>query len=194
MLNSAGKVDPDYRAPTASQVEAAAASKQGPPKFLVELVSRGLFLFLQKSTTQQLTRLYPVAPDNADAWLAEEILRAADDPGALGVFRSVFYLPAPRPLNYLVQELFGKATLVLQGAKDPLSNAVQRAKDIEANCQNVTVTLLEAGHCPHDEVPERVNAELLKFVEDVVLDGNADGSSCDNASSAMTTQELVSIT
>ena len=87
LLNSAGKVVPDYTPPAASQAQAAALTKQGPPQIVVELISRGLFLFLQKSTNQQLTRLYPVAPGNADAWLAEEILRAADDPGALGVFR-----------------------------------------------------------------------------------------------------------
>ena len=33
--------------------------------------------------------------------------------------RSVFYLPKPRPLNYLVQDLYGGPTLVLQGAKVP---------------------------------------------------------------------------
>lgn len=33
------------------------------------------------------------------------------------ICRSVFYLPKPRPLNHLVQDLFGGPTLVLQGAK-----------------------------------------------------------------------------
>lgn len=33
--------------------------------------------------------------------------------------RSVFYLPKPRPLNYLVQDLYGGPTLLLQGAKVP---------------------------------------------------------------------------
>lgn len=36
-----------------------------------------------------LTRIYAVDPANADEWLAEEIFRAACDPGALGVFRWV---------------------------------------------------------------------------------------------------------
>lgn len=35
----------------------------------------------------------------------------------MGVCRSVFYLPKPRPLNHLVQDLFSGPTLVLQGAK-----------------------------------------------------------------------------
>lgn len=62
----------------------------------------------------QLRRVYPTRPDRADAWLGREIMRAARDPGALGVFRSVFYLPKPRALNYLVASRFAKPTLVLQ--------------------------------------------------------------------------------
>ncbi len=88
---------------------------------------------------RQLKRLYPVRPDRADAWLAGEIARAASDPGALGVFRSVFYLPRPRPLSYLVGQVFGGPTLVLQGAKDPLNDAVGRATLLEELCPNVRV-------------------------------------------------------
>ena len=67
-----------------------------------------------RSVASTLVKIYPAAPQNADAWLAEEIQRAACDPGALGVFRSVFYLPKPRPLNYLVAERFAGPALVLQ--------------------------------------------------------------------------------
>lgn len=42
--------------------------------------------------------------------------------------RSVFYLPKPRPLNYLVGGLFQGPTLVLNGSLDPLNNAVARAQ------------------------------------------------------------------
>ena len=42
--------------------------------------------------------------------------------------RSVFYLPKPRPLDHLVGTLFGKPTLVLNGALDPLQKAVDRAE------------------------------------------------------------------
>lgn len=161
LLNSAGVVNTNYTPPTADP----SASPKVPPKLLVDAASQGLFLFLRTSVARTLTKLYPVAPDNADKWLGEEILRAAADPGALGVFRSVFYLPKPRPLNFLVQDLFGKPTLVLQGAKDPLSNAVARAKELENACSNVEVQMLNAGHCPHDEVPHLVNQGLLDFVQ-----------------------------
>lgn len=42
--------------------------------------------------------------------------------------RSVFYLPKPRPLNHLVGALYRGPTLVLNGALDPLNNAVARAQ------------------------------------------------------------------
>ena len=56
-------------------------------------------------------------PAAADKYLADEIYRAACDPGALGVFRSVFYLPPPRPINFLI-DTFAGPTLVLQGDDD----------------------------------------------------------------------------
>jgi len=105
-----------------------------------------------------------VDPSRADAWLAGEIYRAAGDPGALGVFRSVFYLPRPRALNYLITEGFGGPTLVLQGAKDPLNDAVGRAKEMGRLCPNARILYLDAGHCPHDETPGEVNAAVEEFV------------------------------
>lgn len=62
--------------------------------------------------------------------------------------RSVFYLPKPLALNYLVAEKFGGPTLVLQGAKDPLNNAKGRAAALKAACPNIQVHLLDGGHCP----------------------------------------------
>ena len=39
-----------------------------------------------RSVASTLVKIYPAAPALADEWLAEEIRRAACDPGALGVF------------------------------------------------------------------------------------------------------------
>ena len=43
--------------------------------------------YLETSIARTLTRLYKGDPTNADEWLADEIYRAACDPGAIGVFR-----------------------------------------------------------------------------------------------------------
>lgn len=62
--------------------------------------------------------------------------------------RSVFYLPKPLPLNHLVKDLYRGRALVLQGAKDPLNDARGRAQALQDSCPNVSVHLLDAGHCP----------------------------------------------
>ena len=51
--------------------------------------------------------------------------------------------------------------------QDPLSNAVARANELNRACSNVEVELLDAGHCPHDEVPHLVNSSLLGFMQKV---------------------------
>ena len=166
LLNSAGRIDPSYQPPDPLAVQ----QKRPPPVFVVDAISSSLFKFLEGDIENQLKRLYPTRPENADQWLGSAIGRAASDPGALGVFRSVFYLPPPRALNYLVQEKFKGPTLVLQGALDPLNDAVGRAKELEDTCSNVQVKLLRAGHCPHDEVPEQVNETIIKFVSDRIME------------------------
>ena len=109
--------------------------------------------------------------------------------------RSVFYLPKPRALNYLVSTMYGGPCLILQvslpaalrlicsakaaaawsdkacvspqGAKDPLQDAKGRAREMDRLCPNVQVTLVDGGHCPFDEQPEFCNSELLKFIRSV---------------------------
>jgi len=165
LLNSAGPIDPAF---DAEKWQRACESKTAPPRWLTTALSKALFWYLERTVAPTLKRLYPTNPDRADRWLADEIQRAACDAGSLQVFQSVFYLPPPRALDYLVRERFRGPTLVLQGALDPLNNARQRAADMQAACpDNLDVVLLEAGHCPHDEQPDAVNAELIKFLQRV---------------------------
>lgn len=97
------------------------------------------------------------------------LCRAACDSRSADVFASVFYLPPPRALNYLIAAQWKGPTLVLQGALDPLNDAKARAQQLAQLCPNVRVVLLQAGHCPHDEVPDEVNAAMLHFIEQDVL-------------------------
>lgn len=162
LLNSAGQINTSFSI-KAYEREKAENPKKAPPSIIVNGISTLLFKFLEADIENQLQRLYPTRPENADAWLGREIRRASKDPQALGVFRSVFYLPSPRPLNYLINELYGGPVLVLQGALDPLNDAQSRARQITDACPTAQCVLLQAGHCPHDEVPDLVNAELERF-------------------------------
>ena len=142
----------------------------------MEAVSRALFLYLELSIAKTLKRLYPSNPGAADEWLAAEIGRAARDPGALAVFQSVFYMPKPRALDVLLVKEFGGPVLLLQGAKDPLNDAVARARALGAAVPGIEVRLLaEAGHCPHDEAPEEVAEAIAAFAARCRLEGNKEG-------------------
>lgn len=85
------------------------------------------------------------------------------------MFASVFYLPKPRPLNYLINNLYKGPTAVVQGVLDPLNDAKARADLLAAECPGLRVWEINAGHCPHDEQPAAVNAALLEFVESMVM-------------------------
>lgn len=108
---------------------------------------------------------------------------------ALQVLRSGFYLSKPRPLPYLMNELFQGPVLVLQGILDPLNAAQDRADKLEATIDRATKVCIEAGHCPHDEVPELVNDAIDAFVRDVVCSASRGKSLL--ASSAELTQASV---
>jgi pimeloyl-ACP methyl ester carboxylesterase len=101
---------------------------------------------------------------NVDEALVEAIRLPSLDPGAFGVFRTVFDIPKGQPLD----ELFAQLTcplLLLWGIRDPWINAAGRRGAFQRHAPaNTTEVVLEAGHCPHDEVPEQVNSALLEWL------------------------------
>lgn len=101
---------------------------------------------------------------NVDDELVEAIRLPSTDPGAFGVFRTVFDIPRGQPLDELFADL--KAPLLLLwGIRDPWINAASRRASFQRHAPEATTeVVLEAGHCPHDEVPEQVNAALLDWL------------------------------
>ncbi len=80
------------------------------------------------------------------------------------MFKSVFYLPAPTPLSTLLRE-YGGPKMVFQGVQDPLNDAAGRADQMKRLVgAQLRMELVDAGHCPHDEVPDRFNAAVDAFV------------------------------
>ena len=110
-----------------------------------------------------LNQVY-VDKTNVDEALVEAIRRPSLDPGAFGVFRTVFDIPRGQPLD----ELFAQLTcplLLLWGIRDPWINAVGRRAAFQRHAPaGTSEVVLEAGHCPHDEVPDQVNAALLDWI------------------------------
>jgi len=129
------------------------------------VLQRILFENLRRPATirRTLNQVY-IDKTNVDDALVEAIRLPSRDPGAFGVFRTVFDIPKGQPLD----ELFAQLTcplLLLWGIRDPWINAAGRRGAFQRHAPaNTTEVVLEAGHCPHDEVPDQVNQALLDWL------------------------------
>lgn len=92
--------------------------------------------------------------------LVEDIYRPSCDRGAHKVFASVFKSPQGEKIDVLLSSL-RCPLLLLWGEGDPWMNAKERGAKFRQYYPRLTEYYLQAGHCPHDEVPNQVN-ELLK--------------------------------
>ena len=130
------------------------------------LLQRLLFENLRRPATIRRT-LHQVYIDktNVDDELVEAIRRPSLDPGAFGVFRTVFDIPRGQPLDELFAQL-RCPLLLLWGIRDPWINAAGRRAAFQRHAPEATTeVVLDAGHCPHDEVPDQVNKALLEWLE-----------------------------
>ncbi|WP_193197495.1 alpha/beta fold hydrolase [Nostoc sp. MG11] len=95
--------------------------------------------------------------------LVEEIYRPAYDSGAMEVFVSVFSTPQGEKVDVLLKQLTCPL-LILWGEADPWMNARERSHKFRQYYPELTEHFLTAGHCPHDEVPDRINPLLRDWV------------------------------
>ena len=129
------------------------------------VLQRLLFENLRRPATvrRTLNQVY-IDRTNVDEQLVQSILRPSRDPGAFGVFRTVFDIPRGQPLDALFAQLQAPL-LLLWGIRDPWINAAGRRGAFQRHAPAATTeVVLEAGHCPHDEVPEQVNRALLEWM------------------------------
>ncbi|MBD0302688.1 MAG: alpha/beta fold hydrolase [Tolypothrix sp. T3-bin4] len=95
--------------------------------------------------------------------LVEEISRPAYDPGAMEVFVSVFSTPQGEKVDVLLKQLTCPL-LMLWGEADPWMNARERSQKFRQYYPELREHFLTAGHCPHDEIPDKVNQLLGDWV------------------------------
>ncbi|PSN77579.1 alpha/beta hydrolase, partial [filamentous cyanobacterium CCP4] len=95
--------------------------------------------------------------------LVEDIRRPALDPGAPKVFASVFKSRQGEKVDLLLQKLT-RPLLMLWGEGDPWMNCRQKGAQFREHYPSLTEHYLQAGHCPHDEVPDQVNSLLRDWV------------------------------
>ena len=95
--------------------------------------------------------------------LIEDIRRPANDPGAARVFASVFKSPKGDSVDTLLNRM-SAPLLILWGEGDPWMNTRRRSEQFRQHYANLKEHFLQAGHCPHDEVPHQVNQLLREWV------------------------------
>ncbi|CAH2077995.1 unnamed protein product [Thlaspi arvense] len=158
LVNSAGNVIPGY--------SPLLISRERRVPFGAKLGARLLLLFLQFNVKKLLKDCYPVKPERADDFLITEMLRASRDPGVVMVLESIFGFDLSLPLNYLLKGFEGK-TLVIQGMKDPISDPQKKVALLKELCPAMVIKKVNAGHCPHDEIPEEVNPIISEWIAKV---------------------------
>ncbi|KGG13625.1 MULTISPECIES: alpha/beta fold hydrolase [Prochlorococcus] len=142
-------------------------------KWLVyPLIQRLIFENLRRPNVirKTLQQVY-INPKNVDDALIESIRRPSLDPGAFKVFQKVFQARGlkGKPIDELFNDLQAPL-LLLWGESDPwLRNAKAKQEKFRLFAKQASLevreVLLQAGHCPHDEVPELVNQEMLNWLE-----------------------------
>jgi len=119
-----------------------------------------------KNIKKTLNQVY-VDKKNVDDFLVESIRKPSLDFGAFNVFRSVFNPSGPQGLP--LDKLFAKLNaplLLLWGGKDPWMNTPKKRNLYKKfTPKDTKEIILDAGHCPHDEIPELVNQHILDWVD-----------------------------
>ncbi|WP_008308594.1 alpha/beta fold hydrolase [Leptolyngbya sp. PCC 6406] len=167
LLNSAGPFTPVADAPKPSPFQQAIAETirtvmlQPVPSWL-------LFQYLRQPRTirKTLEKVYVDRSAITDQLVAD-IRRPASDPGAVQVFAAVFKSPQGDTVDSLLQRLTVPLYLIW-GEGDPWMKARQRSALFRQYYPQAQEVFVQAGHCPHDEVPQQVNALMREWVRGVM--------------------------
>jgi pimeloyl-ACP methyl ester carboxylesterase len=100
--------------------------------------------------------------------LVEEIYQPSCDPGAANVFAAVFKSPKGQTVDALLHQM-QCPLLLLWGEGDPWMNTRSRGEKFRQHYTQLTEHYLQAGHCPHDELPDQVNALMRSWMMEHVM-------------------------
>ncbi|KAJ7953024.1 putative Alpha/beta hydrolase [Quillaja saponaria] len=103
---------------------------------------------------------------NVDDYLVESITQPAADPNAGEVYYRLMMRFMTNQSKYTLDSVLSKLScplLLLWGDLDPWVGPA-KANLIKEFYPNTSLVNLQAGHCPHDEVPELVNSALLDWL------------------------------
>jgi pimeloyl-ACP methyl ester carboxylesterase len=95
--------------------------------------------------------------------LVEDIYRPSCDRGAAQVFASVFKTQQGEKVDALLGQM-ACPLLTIWGEGDPWIDARERGAKFRQYYAHLSEHYIQAGHCPHDEVPEQVDRVIRQWV------------------------------
>ncbi|XP_015950979.1 pheophytinase, chloroplastic [Arachis duranensis] len=168
LLNSAGQFGDGNKQSESSKETPLAKFVLKPLKEAFQRVVLG-FLFWQAKQPARIVSVLKsvyVNSSNVDDYLVESITRPAADPNAGEVYYRLMTRFMTNQSKYTLDAVLSELScplLLLWGDLDPWVGPA-KANRIKEFYPKTTLVNLQAGHCPHDEIPELVNKALLDWL------------------------------
>ena len=121
----------------------------------------------QKFIAKILKVAYP-SQNNVDEELIDTLLKPTQSKGAPEAFRGFINLFDDYLAPNLLKEMNTSVHLIW-GEKDPWEPVKEAQKWFKTfECIKSLDVISYAGHCPHDEMPEKVNPILIKIIQEAI--------------------------
>ena len=120
-----------------------------------------------KFITKILKVAYP-SGNNVDEELIDTLFKPTQSNGAPEAFRGFINLFDDYLAPNLLKEMNTSVHLIW-GEKDPWEPVKEAQKWFKTfECIKSLDVISDAGHCPHDEMPEKVNPILIKIIQEAI--------------------------
>nr|AFK41677.1 unknown [Lotus japonicus] len=168
LLNSAGQFGDGNKESKTSEETSLQKFILKPLKEVFQRVVLG-FLFWQAKQPARIESVLKsvyVNSSNVDDYLVESIMKPAEDPNAGEVYYRLMTRFMTNQSKYTLDTVLSQLScplLLVWGDLDPWVGPAKTNR-IKEFYPKTTVVNLQAGHCPHDEVPELVNKALLDWL------------------------------
>jgi len=132
---------------------------------LQPFVFRWFFHYFQTNIRETLLSLYPKHPERVDNDLIASILKPSEDPAAREVFGRILGAQLTEKHPYMDDLLsqMTKPLYLLVGKHDPWLMPTLY-DDFMTHCPTAFGKWIDAGHCPHDEIPDEINHLIITFL------------------------------
>ncbi|KAK1373491.1 pheophytinase, chloroplastic [Heracleum sosnowskyi] len=168
LLNSAGQFGNPIDETIEPEKSAFQTTVLKPVKDIFQRVVLGFLFWQAKQPARIESVLKSVYKNttNVDDYLVDSIIKPATDPNAGEVYYRLMTRFMSNQRKYTLDSVLSNLScplLLLWGDLDPWVGPA-KAISIKEFYPNTSVVNLQAGHCPHDEVPELVNKGLLDWM------------------------------